>query len=191
MNLAFSAAIEPTSNYQRVNRRCSKRSQQRANQLSWCCCREAHWRSTGPTRMSARSFKPGIRAKKVARRSPMCSSAITTRPDDFRLPSTNRWTSYRRLKATQWTDGLIAFSKANRFILLAMDLAIRNSSIQPNVSSPTISPMDSVTVSATVENTGDREGDEVVQLYVTDVAASVRVPIRSLAGSRTCPPYTR
>jgi beta-glucosidase len=37
-------------------------------------------------------------------------------------------------------------------------------------------------VSATVENAGTREGDEVVQLYVTDVEASVRVAIRSLAG---------
>jgi beta-glucosidase len=50
------------------------------------------------------------------------------------------------------------------------------------VSSPRVSPIDSVTVSATVENSGSREGDEVVQVYVTDVAASVRVPIRSLAG---------
>ena len=48
--------------------------------------------------------------------------------------------------------------------------------------SPTISPTQEVTVSATVENAGDREGDEVVQLYVTDVAASVRVPLRSLGG---------
>ena len=39
-----------------------------------------------------------------------------------------------------------------------------------------------VTVKATVENTGKREGDEVVQLYVSDLEASVRVPIRSLAG---------
>ena len=37
-------------------------------------------------------------------------------------------------------------------------------------------------VSATVENSGSREGDEVVQLYVADGEASVRVPIRSLAG---------
>jgi beta-glucosidase len=37
-------------------------------------------------------------------------------------------------------------------------------------------------VSATVENAGSREGDEVVQLYVTVLEASVRVPIRSLAG---------
>ena len=39
-----------------------------------------------------------------------------------------------------------------------------------------------VTVSATVENAGTRAGEEVVQLYLTDEAASVRVPIRSLAG---------
>ena len=50
------------------------------------------------------------------------------------------------------------------------------------VSSPRVSPAENVTVSATVENAGTREGDEVVQLYLTDVEASVRVPIRSLAG---------
>jgi beta-glucosidase len=50
------------------------------------------------------------------------------------------------------------------------------------VSSPRVAPGDSVRVSATVENAGSREGDEVVQVYVTDIEASVRVPIRSLAG---------
>jgi beta-glucosidase len=51
-----------------------------------------------------------------------------------------------------------------------------------NVSKPRISPAENVVVSATVENAGSRAGEEVVQLYVTDVAASVRVPVRSLAG---------
>jgi len=51
-----------------------------------------------------------------------------------------------------------------------------------SVSSPSVLPTQNVTVSATVENGGTREGDEVVQLYLTDVEASVRVPIRSLAG---------
>jgi beta-glucosidase len=37
-------------------------------------------------------------------------------------------------------------------------------------------------VSVDVRNSGERAGDEVVQLYVTDVAASVPTPIRSLAG---------
>jgi beta-glucosidase len=41
-----------------------------------------------------------------------------------------------------------------------------------------------VTVRATVTNAGTRPGDEVVQLYVTDVEASVRVPVRSLQGVR-------
>jgi beta-glucosidase len=50
------------------------------------------------------------------------------------------------------------------------------------VSSHRVSPTEAVKVSATVENTGEWEGDEVVQLYVTDVEASVRVPLRSLAG---------
>ena len=51
-----------------------------------------------------------------------------------------------------------------------------------SVSSARIAPTEHVTVSATVENAGTREGDEVVQVYVTDLTASVRVPIRSLAG---------
>lgn len=37
-----------------------------------------------------------------------------------------------------------------------------------------------VKVSVDVTNTGDREGEEVVQLYLTDVAASAPVPIRTL-----------
>jgi beta-glucosidase len=42
----------------------------------------------------------------------------------------------------------------------------------------------SLKVSVEVSNSGSRAGDEVVQLYVTDVAASVPVPLRSLAGIR-------
>ena len=41
---------------------------------------------------------------------------------------------------------------------------------------------DSVKVSVDVRNTGERDGDEVVQLYLTDVAASAPVPIRTLVG---------
>lgn len=50
------------------------------------------------------------------------------------------------------------------------------------VSSPKVSSTEKVTVSASVENVGQREGDDVVQLYITDLKASVRVPIRSLGG---------
>ncbi|MFI8932090.1 glycoside hydrolase family 3 N-terminal domain-containing protein [Streptomyces sp. NPDC053474] len=43
---------------------------------------------------------------------------------------------------------------------------------------------DTVEVSVTVTNTGAREGDEVVQLYVHDLAASIAQPVRRLRGFR-------
>jgi len=50
------------------------------------------------------------------------------------------------------------------------------------LSAETISPIDTLTISVDVRNTGERAGDEVVQLYVSDVAASVPVPIWQLQG---------
>ncbi len=41
---------------------------------------------------------------------------------------------------------------------------------------------ESVQVSVDVMNSGEREGDEVVQLYLTDTAATAPVPIRTLVG---------
>jgi beta-glucosidase len=41
-----------------------------------------------------------------------------------------------------------------------------------------------VQLSVDVRNVGEREGDEVVQLYLTDVAASSPVPVRALKGLR-------
>ena len=41
---------------------------------------------------------------------------------------------------------------------------------------------DRVTIGCTVANTGDRAGDEVVQLYVRDVVGSITRPVRQLAG---------
>jgi beta-glucosidase len=46
----------------------------------------------------------------------------------------------------------------------------------------TLKPGDSVKVSVEVKNVGDRSGEEVVQLYLTDVGASFPVTIRSLVG---------
>jgi beta-glucosidase len=43
-----------------------------------------------------------------------------------------------------------------------------------------IAPGASVSVQVTVKNTGSRVGDEVVQIYVTDVAASVTRPVKQL-----------
>lgn len=43
---------------------------------------------------------------------------------------------------------------------------------------------DTLEVSVSVRNTGDRTGDEVVQLYVHDIAASIAQPVRKLRGFR-------
>lgn len=43
---------------------------------------------------------------------------------------------------------------------------------------------DPITVSVNVTNTGERAGDEVVQLYLSDATSPVKTPIRQLAGFR-------
>ncbi|MFN2498212.1 MAG: glycoside hydrolase family 3 N-terminal domain-containing protein [Pyrinomonadaceae bacterium] len=50
------------------------------------------------------------------------------------------------------------------------------------VSAPRIPPDGRLTVSVNVENVGKRSGDEVVQLYIRDVAASVTRPVKELKG---------
>ena len=50
------------------------------------------------------------------------------------------------------------------------------------VSRARIGAGDDVEISATVKNTGERAGDEVVQLYLKDLEASCRVPHHSLRG---------
>nr|WP_234421302.1 glycoside hydrolase family 3 N-terminal domain-containing protein [Erythrobacter sp. EC-HK427] len=46
----------------------------------------------------------------------------------------------------------------------------------------TIAPGEGVTVRVPVTNTGDREGDEVVQVYLRDVVSSVTRPVKELVG---------
>jgi beta-glucosidase len=50
------------------------------------------------------------------------------------------------------------------------------------VSPKRIKSSEAIRISVDVQNVGERAGDEVVQLYVSDVAASVPVPIRQLQG---------
>ena len=50
------------------------------------------------------------------------------------------------------------------------------------LSAPQIGTNGRLTVSVNAENTGARAGDEVIQLYVTDVAASVSRPVKLLRG---------
>lgn len=52
----------------------------------------------------------------------------------------------------------------------------------PEISSKTIAPDDSLTISVTVENIGPREGMETVQLYIGDDKASVLRPLKELKG---------
>ncbi len=46
----------------------------------------------------------------------------------------------------------------------------------------TFGPEQAVTLKVTVSNTGDRDGEEVVQLYVRDLVGSVTRPVRELKG---------
>jgi beta-glucosidase len=55
------------------------------------------------------------------------------------------------------------------------------------LSAKSIRPDGRVTVSVEVENVGRRSGDEVVQLYLRDVAASVTRPVRELKGLQRVP----
>jgi hypothetical protein len=51
-----------------------------------------------------------------------------------------------------------------------------------SLSSPELSVDGSVDIACTVRNTGDRAGDEIVQLYIHDVAASIARPVQELKG---------
>lgn len=53
---------------------------------------------------------------------------------------------------------------------------------QLKISPKKIKPQERVTFNLTVKNIGQRAGDEVVQLYLRDVAASVPRPLKQLAG---------
>lgn len=52
----------------------------------------------------------------------------------------------------------------------------------PQLSAPRISANGKLTVSVEVENTGRRAGDEVVQLYIRDVVATMTRPVKELKG---------
>ncbi len=52
----------------------------------------------------------------------------------------------------------------------------------PELSATSLPANGKLTVSVEVENVGERAGDEVVQLYITDVASSVTRPVKELKG---------
>ena len=61
-------------------------------------------------------------------------------------------------------------------------MAATSSAVQPSSTPPTVKPGDSLHLTVRVTNTGQLEGDEVAQLYVSALDSKVPVPIRSLRG---------
>lgn len=61
-------------------------------------------------------------------------------------------------------------------------LSYTNFTINFSLSKTEMSPNGEIEVIANVENTGDREGTQVVQLYLQDVTASVSRPVKELVG---------
>jgi beta-glucosidase len=53
---------------------------------------------------------------------------------------------------------------------------------KPRLDKNTVAPGESTAVRVDVTNTGDRAGDEVVQLYIRDVTSSVTRPVKELKG---------
>jgi beta-glucosidase len=51
-----------------------------------------------------------------------------------------------------------------------------------HLSTPTVAPGETISIGVDVTNTGDRTGDEIVQLYVQDVEASTARPVKELKG---------
>jgi beta-glucosidase len=95
------------------------------------------------------------------------SHKSTGRPPDAQ----NKYTS--KYLDVDWTP-LYPFGHGLSYTRFRLtDLAITPATIPPDAA---------VTVSATVENVGPRGGDEAVQLYVRDVAASVTRPVQELKG---------
>ncbi len=79
---------------------------------------------------------------------------------------------------TDYVDGpsrpLWAFGHGRSYTRFALaDLALDR---------PELAPGEEVGIAVTVRNTGARAGDEVVQLYLRDVEASVTRPVRELRG---------
>ncbi len=72
---------------------------------------------------------------------------------------------------------------ANRFIILGSVLSYTTFKFSNlKIEHDTISTDESTNVSVDVKNTGDKEGTEIVQLYIRDKFSSVVTPIIALKG---------
>jgi len=86
----------------------------------------------------------------------------------------NRKPSARRGYLFDTTDPLFAFGHGLSYTTFEISA--------PQLSNATIATDGSVDVSVEVTNTGDRAGDEVVQLYIRDLVSSVTRPVLELKG---------
>ncbi len=121
----------------------------------------------------------------------MCFSVTTIRAASCRSRSPGSPGKYRPTTATSHPeDGLrhgatTSTAAPGRFLNSDTDSAIRRSlSVIWPSRRTAISPEGVVSIAVDVENTGNRSGDEVVQLYVNDMVASVTRPVKELRGFR-------
>jgi len=99
----------------------------------------------------------------------------TGRPPDPKTPYTKKDAYTSKYFDVQWTP-LFPFGHGLSYTTFTYgDLRL---------SSARVRPTDSLTVTVHVTNSGRRAGDEVVQLYIRDEAASVTRPVRELRGFR-------
>jgi beta-glucosidase len=76
-----------------------------------------------------------------------------------------------------------AFSDASPLYTFGFGLSYTTFEMsEPTLDQAVIAPDGEATVSVTVTNTGDRAGDEVVQMYIRDKVSSVTRPVKELKG---------
>jgi beta-glucosidase len=94
------------------------------------------------------------------------------------MPSKEYWTKIREGGGVQYVDMSALPLFEFGFGLSYTSFEYSNLQIIPGE----IGPAGEVYVSVDVKNTGKRDGDEVVQLYIDDVISSMSTPIKELEG---------
>ncbi|MEZ4519309.1 MAG: glycoside hydrolase family 3 N-terminal domain-containing protein [Chloroflexota bacterium] len=162
---------------------CSNNSMLWANRLFWSCRTAVPWQYSGQKIISRPSSKPGIRG---IRGDALADVLFGDYNPAGRLPITlyKSLEDLPPLKITGWPVALIATSTANRSILLGSVSVIQTfTSATCTWTNQKAAAGDSISISVEVTNTGDRAGEEVVQLYTRQYVAPPR-PIKELKGFR-------
>ena len=152
-----------------ARRRQAVRRARRSTRAAPRCCSRGSPARRAPTRSRTRSSESSARAgscrSRIRGRPASCPSSTGTRSRaDGRTGRSTTRTSRRRRSTRSATASPTRPS----------------SCATPPSAAPRSSWSETVTVDVTVANTGDRDGDEVVQLYVHDTAASVTRPVLEL-----------